>query len=46
MKMHQRNAGHMIKMAAMLIYFKNTLKDLFPGTTGPILISLCTKHQT
>ena len=34
MKIHQDNAGHMTKMAAMLIYGKNTLKIFFPGTTG------------
>ena len=32
MKIHQHNAGHMTKMAAMPIYGKNTLKILFPGT--------------
>ena len=39
MKIHQHNAGHMTKMAAMPIYGKKkTLKILFPGTTGPILM--------
>ena len=31
-------------MAAMPIYGKNTLKT-FLGTTGQILMKLCTKHQ-
>ena len=35
----------MTKMAAMLIYGKNTLKILFPGTTGLILLKPCMKHQ-
>ena len=29
-KLHQNNAGHMTKMAAMPIYGKNTLKIFFP----------------
>ena len=45
MKIHQDNAGLMTKMAAMLIYGKNTLKIFFPGTTGLILMKLCLKHQ-
>ena len=45
MKMHQHNAGHMTTMAAMPIYGRNTLKIFFPGTTGPILMKLCMKHQ-
>ena len=45
MKIHQHNAGHMTKMAAMSIYGKNTLKIFFPGITGLILINLCMKHQ-
>ena len=45
MKFHQHNAGHMTKMAAMLIHGKNPLKILFPGTTGLILMKLCMKHQ-
>ena len=45
MKNHQQNAGHMAKMAVMLIYGKTTLKILFPGTTGLILMKLCIKHQ-
>ena len=45
MKSHQHNAGHMNKMAAMPIYGKNTLKIFFPGTTWPILMKLCMKHQ-
>ena len=44
MKIHQDNAGHMIKMAAMPIYGKNTLKIFFPGTTGQILLKLCMKQ--
>ena len=45
MKIHQHNAGHMTKMAAMPIYDKNTLKILLPGTTWPILMKLCMKYQ-
>ena len=45
MKSHQHYAGHMTKMAAMLIYGKNTLKIFFPGTTGLILMKLFMKHQ-
>ena len=41
MKIHQHNAGHMTKMAAVPIYGKNTLKIFFPGTT----MKLCMKHQ-
>ena len=44
MKIHQHNAGHMTKMAAMPIYGKNTL-NIFPGTIGPILMKLCMKYQ-
>ena len=44
MKTHQHNAGHMTKMAAMPIYGKNTL-NIFLGTTGLILMKLCTKNQ-
>ena len=44
MKIHQDNAGHMTKMAAMPIYGK-TLKNFFLGTTGLILMKLCMKHQ-
>ena len=32
-------------MAVMPIYGKNTIKIFFQGTTGPILIKLCMKHQ-
>ena len=39
MKIHEDNAGHMTKIAAMPIYGKNTLKIFFPGTTGLILIN-------
>ena len=45
MKIHQHNAGHMTKMAAMPISGKNTLKIYFPGITGLILMKLCMKHQ-
>ena len=45
MKIHQDNAGHMTKMAAMPIYGKNTLKIFFSGTTGLILMKLCMKKQ-
>ena len=44
MKIHQHNAGHMTKIAAMPIYGK-TLKTFFLGTTGLILMKLCMKHQ-
>ena len=46
MKIHQYNAGHMTKMAAMPIYGKNTLKVFFLGTTGLILMKLCIKNGT
>ena len=47
MKIHQHDAGHMTKMAAMPISGKNknTLKIFFPGITGLILMRLCMKHQ-
>ena len=45
MKIHQHNACHMTKMAAMPISGKNTLKIFFPGTTWLILMKLCMKHQ-
>ena len=47
MKIHLHNAGHMtnLKMAAMPIYGKNTLKIFVLGTTGPILMKLSMKHQ-
>ena len=45
MKIHQHNAGHMTKMAAIPLYGKNTLKILFPGTTGAISVKLCMKYQ-
>ena len=45
MKIYQHNASHMTKMTAMPIYGKTTLKIFFPGTTGPILMKLCMKHQ-
>ena len=34
MKIHQYNAGHMTKMAAMPIYGKNTLKSSFQEPLG------------
>ena len=43
MKIHQHNAGHMTKMAAMSIPGKNSLKVFFLGTTGMILMKLCNK---
>ena len=36
---------HMTKMAAMPIYGKKTLKNLFSGTAGPIPIKLGVKHR-
>ena len=42
MKIHQHNAGHMTKMAAMPMVKTLTI---FPGTTWPILMKLCMKHQ-
>ena len=45
MKIHQDNAGHMTKMAAMPIFGKDTLKIIFPGITRLILMKLCMKHQ-
>ena len=47
MKIHQHNAGHMTKMAAMPIHciWLNTLKIFFQRTTGQILMKLCRKHQ-
>ena len=35
----------MTKMAAMPIYGINTLKILFPGTSGSISMKIDTKHQ-
>ena len=45
MKIHQQFAGHMTKMAVILIYGKTTLKIFFPGTTGAIAMKLCMKYQ-
>ena len=45
MKIHQHNARHITKMAAMPIYGKNNLQILFPGTTGLILMKICMKHH-
>ena len=45
MKIHQRFAGHIIKMAAISIYGKNSLKTILLGTTWQILMKLCMKHQ-
>ena len=33
--------GHMTKMAAMLIYGKNSSKILFSRTSGPIAMKFC-----
>ena len=41
MKIHQHNANHMTKMAAMPIHGKDTLTIFSPGTTGLILMKLC-----
>ena len=41
MKIHEHNAGHMTKMAALPIYGKNSVKIFFSGTTGPTLMKLC-----
>ena len=40
MKIHQHNADHMTKMAAMPYMVK-----ALPGTTELILMKLCMKHQ-
>ena len=40
MKIYWHDAGHMIKMAAMLIYVKNPSKIFFSGTGGPISMKL------
>ena len=40
MKIHEHDAGHMTKMAAMLLYGKNTSKIVFSETGGPILTKL------
>ena len=45
MEIHEDNAGHMTKMAAMPIYGKYTLNIFFPETTGMILMKLCMKNQ-
>ena len=45
MKIHQYFAGHITKMAAMPIYGKNLLKNIFLGTTWQLLMKLCMKHQ-
>ena len=45
MEIHQPNAGHMNKMAAMPIYGKDTLKIFCPGMSGLILMELCMKHR-
>ena len=46
MKIHQDNAGHMTKMAAMPKYDKTLKKNFFSETTGLILMKLCMKHQS
>ena len=40
MKIHEQDAGHMTKMAAMPLYGKNTPKIFFSGTHGPISTKL------
>ena len=40
MKIYLYDAGHMTKMAAMLVYGKNPLKLFFSGTSGPISTKL------
>ena len=39
-KIHEQDAGHMTKMAAMPSYGKNTSKKFFSGTHGPISTKL------
>ena len=39
------NPGHMIKIAAMPIYEKKSLKFFFAGTAGPISTKLGMKHR-
>ena len=36
MKIYKYDDGHMTKMAVMPIYGKNSQKNLFPRTSGPI----------
>ena len=36
MKIYEYNAGHITKMAALLVYGKFPLKILLPGTRGTI----------
>ena len=43
MKIHEQDAGHMTKMAAMPLSGKNTSK-IFSGTHGPILMKLGLQH--
>ena len=45
MKNHQDNAGHMTKMDAMPICKKQTSKISILGTTRPIFMKLCMKHD-
>ena len=40
MKIYWHDAGHMTKMAAMLIYGKNPSKIFFSGTSGQISMKL------
>ena len=40
MKIYWHDAGHMTKMAAMVIYGKNSSKIFFSGTGGPISMKL------
>ena len=45
MKINQRDAGHMTKMAAMSIYGKHTLKTIFPETSRLISTKIGTKQR-
>ena len=45
MKIHEHDAGHMTKMAAMSIYGINTLEYSVGGTSGPSTTKLGMKHQ-
>ena len=40
MKIHEDDAGHVTKKAAMPIYDKIPLRLIFPGTSGMILTKL------
>ena len=45
MKIFYYDAGHMIKMAAMRIYDKYSLKSFSPGTSWPSSMNLGMKHR-